>query len=80
MHLSFLLTVDAYDEYDVNDRHLDLEDMFFGMKDINFDDISDQEMADSINNIGAMVLANSGESVNKNYSKDSKRAKYKPDR
>ena len=50
------------------------------MKDINFDDISDQEMADSINNIGAMVLANSGESENKNHSKDSKRAKYKPDR
>ena len=50
------------------------------MKDINFDDISDQEMADSINNIGAMVLANSVDSENKNNSKDSKKAQYKPER
>ena len=74
------IIVDGFDDYEVNDRHHDLEDMFFGMKDVNFDDMSDQAMADSINNIGAMVLGNIGETEIKNKSKDSKRVKYHTDR
>ena len=46
-----------------------LEDMFFGMKDIDSDDIEDQALADTINNIGVMVLRSNEEFPPKNYSK-----------
>ena len=50
------------------------------MKDTDLDDIEDQEMADSINNIGTMVLGNDANSKFKNQSADSAKIEHKPDR
>ena len=59
----------------------ELQDLFFGMKDFeSLDDISDQTMADSINNIGTMVLGNIDQNMTKNHSDEPMRIKYKTDR
>ena len=51
--------------------------MFFGMKDFeSFDAMSDQTMADSINNIGTMVLGNIEKNVTKSNSEEPARIKY----
>ena len=55
--------------------------MFFGMKDFeHFDAMSDQTMADSINNIGTMVLGNVVEKSNKTDSDTTIRIKHKTER
>ena len=81
--------IDGYDEYEFNEDDIDLikdpqqelQDMFFGMKDFeNFDAMSDQTMADSINNIGTMVLGNVLGKSNKTNSDTTIRIKHKTER
>ena len=81
--------IDGYDEYEfseddinfIKDPQQELQDMFFGMKDFeNFDAMSDQTMADSINNIGTMVLGNVIEKSNKTDSDTTIRIKHKTER
>ena len=81
--------IDGYDEYEFNEDDIDLikdpqqelQDMFFGMKDFeNFDAMSDQTMADSINNIGTMVLGNVVEKSNKTDSDSTIRIKHKTEK
>ena len=81
--------IDGYDEYEFNEDDIDLikdpqqelQDMFFGMKDFeNFDAMSDQTMADSINNIGTMVLGNVLGKSNKTNSDTTIRIKQKTER
>ena len=65
----------------IKDPQQELQDMFFGMKDFeNFDAMSDQTMADSINNIGTMVLGNVVEKSNKTDSDSTIRIKHKTER
>merc|ERR1712012_769478 len=75
---------DGYDEYEFNEDDIDLiedpqqelQDMFFGMKDFeNFDAMSDQTMADSINNIGTMVLGNIEKNMTRSNSEEPDRIK-----
>ena len=55
--------------------------MFFGLKDFeSFDAMSDQAMADSINNIGTMVLGNTEKNMTKSNSEETARIKYKSSR
>ena len=52
--------------------------MFFGMKDFeHFDAMSDQTMADSINNIGTMVLGDIEKNMTRSNSEEPDRMKYK---
>ena len=72
--------LDEDDTNIVDDRHQELEDMFFGMKDIDPDDRSDQTIAHSINNIGVMVLGNNEEFQDKNSSRNTVKIKPRSER
>ena len=83
------LLLDGYDEYEfseddmnlIPDTQQELQDMFFGLKDFeSFDEMSDQTMADSINNIGTMVLGNIDKNVTKINADEPMRINYKTDR
>ena len=47
---------DSSTEYRNEAKHQELEDLFFGLKDGSLDEVTDQDMADSINDIGTLVL------------------------
>ena len=47
---------DSSTEYQNEARHQELQNLFFGLKDGSLDEIADQDMADSINDIGTLVL------------------------
>ena len=56
LHALIIEFADSSTEYQNEARHQELENLFFGLKDGSLDEIADQDMADSINNIGTLVL------------------------
>ena len=56
LHTLIFEFADSSTEYQNEARHQELENLFFGLKDGSLDDITDQDMADSINDIGTLVL------------------------
>ena len=56
LHTLIFEFADSSTEYQNEARHQELENLFFGLKDGSLDEITDQDMADSINDIGTLVL------------------------
>ena len=56
LHALIIEFADSSTEYQNEARHQELENLFFGLKDGSLDEIADQDMADSINDIGTLVL------------------------
>ena len=56
LHTLIFKFADSSTEYRNEAKHQELENLFFGLKDGSLDEITDQDMADSINDIGTLVL------------------------
>ena len=73
LHTLIFEFADSSTEYQNEARHQELENLFFGLKDGSLDEITDQDMADSINDIGTLVL---GGDINAKSKEDISNKRY----